>query len=71
MIRVEHLKKEFRSGVINKRVVKALEDVSFQIEEGKTLGIVGESGCGKSTLCRAVLKLIDVDEGNIFLMDVI
>lgn len=66
MIRVEHLKKEFRSGVINKRVVKALEDVSFQIEEGKTLGIVGESGCGKSTLCRAVLKLIDVDEGNIF-----
>ncbi|MEG0307291.1 MAG: ATP-binding cassette domain-containing protein [Clostridium sp.] len=66
MIRVENLSKEFKSGLIHKRIIKAIDNVSFEIEEGKTLGLVGESGCGKSTLSRVILKLIKADSGKIF-----
>lgn len=44
---------------------KAVDDVSFDLYEGETLGLVGESGCGKTTLGRALLRLIDVTEGSI------
>ena len=45
--------------------VKAVEDVSFQIDKGQTLGLVGESGCGKTTVARLILKLLQADEGQI------
>jgi oligopeptide transport system ATP-binding protein len=69
VLRVEHLSKFFRvkGGLFEKKqYVKAVNDVSFSIAEGETLGIVGESGCGKSTLGRTILKIYEPDGGNIY-----
>ena len=46
--------------------VKAVDDVSFEVFKGETLGLVGESGCGKTTLSRSILRLIDVESGKIY-----
>jgi oligopeptide/dipeptide ABC transporter ATP-binding protein len=70
LVEVEHLKLHFpvKGGVVLDREVArvhAVDDVTFALEEGKTLGLVGESGCGKTTLARAVMRLIDASEGSI------
>jgi oligopeptide/dipeptide ABC transporter ATP-binding protein len=69
VLKVEGLKKYFpvRRGFFQRIYgwVKAVDGMSFNIERGKTLGLVGESGCGKSTVARLVLKLLDADEGSI------
>jgi len=69
ILQIEGLKKYFpiRRGFLRKVTgwVKAVEDVSFRIEKGRTLGLVGESGCGKTTVARLILKLLQADEGKI------
>ncbi len=69
LIRVSGLKMYFpiHAGIFRRHVgdVKAVDDVSFDIYEGETLGLVGESGCGKSTCGRAILRLYDITAGSI------
>jgi peptide/nickel transport system ATP-binding protein len=71
MLIVENIKKYFpiRAGLLNRKVaeVKAVDDISFYVMKGETLGIVGESGCGKSTLARLLMHLMERDEGNLVL----
>ena len=62
ILEVNHLKKYFKT---NRGILHAVDDVSFTIEKGKTLGIVGESGCGKSTTGRCVMRLIEPTSGEI------
>jgi oligopeptide/dipeptide ABC transporter ATP-binding protein len=66
---VKDLKKYFpiRRGFLQKISgwVKAVDGVSFEIERGKTMGLVGESGCGKTTVARLILKLLALDQGKI------
>ena len=69
VLSVEGLKKYFpvRRGFLQKVFgwIRAVDGVDFDIEKGKTLGLVGESGCGKSTASRLILKLLEPDEGKI------
>ena len=62
LLDVQHLKKYFST---SSGMLHAVDDVSFQIERGKTLGIVGESGCGKSTIGRTILRLLEPTSGSV------
>jgi oligopeptide transport system ATP-binding protein len=70
LLEVRNLVKHFpiKSGILFDRqvgAVQAVDDVSFDVARGETLGLVGESGCGKSTLCRTVMKLLEPTSGSI------
>ena len=64
LLEVNHLKKYFQVGA---GVNHAVDDVTFKIEKGRTMGVVGESGCGKSTLCRTIIRLLDATDGQVLL----
>jgi len=72
-VRIENLVKYFpiRAGVFKRIVawVKAVDDVSFDIYEGETLGLVGESGCGKTTVGMTLLRLYEPTSGRIIVED--
>jgi len=69
LVQVEHLVKYFpvRAGLLQKVVdqVQAVDDVSFNIHQGETLGMVGESGCGKTTIGRTMLRLVEPTSGAV------
>jgi ABC-type oligopeptide transport system ATPase subunit len=65
MIEVEGLTRHFFSGRLGKERVEAVDEVSFNIKRGETLGLVGGSGCGKTTLGRLLLRLIEPTSGRI------
>lgn len=69
LLEVKHLKKHFpvAKNFFGKPIkfLKAVDDVSFTLKKGKTLGIVGESGCGKTTMGRTILRLYDVTDGEV------
>ena len=71
LLEVNDLKKHFlvRSGLlgVNATWVYAVDGVSFHVDRGETLALVGESGCGKSTVGRAILRLFDITAGQVVL----
>ena len=67
LIEVQHLQQYFPAGGFGRRrrYVQAVDDVSFAIRKGETLGLVGESGCGKTTVGRTMLRLYEPTDGRI------
>ena len=70
ILKVQNLKKYFpiRRGVFRRQVgeVKAVDDISFEVYRGETLGVVGESGCGKTTAGRTIIRLYEPTSGHVY-----
>jgi len=74
LVRVDHVVKHFpiRGGIMGTSqigAVRAVDDVSFEVRRGETLGLVGESGCGKTTLGKVILRLIPATSGQVYIDD--
>lgn len=67
MLELSHVSKSFASRLFGTKRVTAVEDVSFQVPDGRAFGILGNSGCGKTTLARMILGLIHPDSGQVLL----
>lgn len=63
LLEIKNLKQYFNEGKENE--VRAVDDISFDIYKGETLGLVGESGCGKSTTGRTIIRLYDATDGKV------
>ena len=63
LLKVEHLCQYFKSGT---NVLKAVDDVNFEIYKGEVFGLVGESGCGKTTTGRSIIRLYDITSGSVY-----
>ena len=66
LLRVEHLSQHFKLG---KHVLRAVNDVNFEIYKGEVFGLVGESGCGKTTTGRTIIRLYDATGGSVYFDD--
>lgn len=69
LIEVKDLTKEYNVGVFKKSKVKVVDKIGFAVQQGETLGLVGESGCGKSTVARLLLMLIRPTTGSVHFAD--
>jgi len=73
LLTVENLKTWFpiKKGLLRRTVgyLKAVDDVSFSVKAGRTLGLVGESGCGKTTIARTIVRLVPATDGKVFFED--
>lgn len=71
ILEVRNLKQHFKVGSGKRKiVVKAVDDVSFYINKGETLGLVGESGCGKTTTGRSIINLYNITDGQVYFKNV-
>lgn len=75
MIKIQNIAKyyhnrRFSISKLRPSLIRAIDDISFEINENETLGLVGESGCGKSTLGKVILRLTEPDSGNVFFNDI-
>ena len=70
ILKVKNLKKDFMNRQKRNKnkvdLIHAVNNVSFEMQEGRTLGLVGESGCGKSTVAKIIMGLIPLDQGSIY-----
>jgi oligopeptide/dipeptide ABC transporter ATP-binding protein len=70
LVKAKGLSKYFRQGLLGNRFLRAVDGVSFQIEEGETFGLVGESGCGKTTLGKMLARILYPSHGQILFKDI-